>query len=236
MFSLFLKGLKKCSYETLEFEFIHFFGSNEKRSIERYLGRLEQNLSYGSANMTRVNQTSGKVAMFHYSNKRKVLGKKGLLEILGYVSRVREGNETKFILHHENMPYYTEQVTLESAVSIPEVNENNITKDKMCVSSLLVENLNQDILRNEGGGGGTLDCESPHNIEIEKKEEEVIDSTHTNLKTNVILLEDEAKRISDLENTFAELHKKVRLCQHGHESETAIFCSVCHERIVSSYG
>jgi hypothetical protein len=227
-------GLKKCSYSTLEFEFIQFFGTNEPRTLERYLGRLEKNLSYGSANLVRVNQTSGKVAQFHYANRRRILAKKGLLEILGYITRIQEGKETLFQIHHENMPYFTEQTSLEFAVSLPEVNEcSDVIKDKMCACSLSVENTDNPIhsLRAEGESlreetlVGSCLSQQPTAPSIEgidgEKEEEVIDSTHTNrgILDMPSSIQEEANRIKDIETVFAEIKK-----------------SLNHERKVSSHG
>ncbi|MGB9756822.1 MAG: hypothetical protein ACPLVJ_03470, partial [Candidatus Bathyarchaeales archaeon] len=109
--------LKNVSYEVLEFEFIQFFGSNDKRTVERYLGRPEKTeTNTGLSKVIRMNRQSGKIAQFEYMNERRIPAKKGLLETLGYISRVKIGKETRFIIHHEAMPYYTIQTRLENEI------------------------------------------------------------------------------------------------------------------------
>ena len=106
-------NLKDCSYQTLEFEFIQCFGTNEPRTIKRYLGIPEQVVkSQGSTKMIRMNRQSGKVAVFEYYNEKRIPAKKGLMEILGLITRYKQGNETRFKINHETMPYYTHQTTL----------------------------------------------------------------------------------------------------------------------------
>jgi hypothetical protein len=105
--------LKDCSYETLEYEFIQRFGTNEPRTIKRYLGTPEQLVkSQGSTKMMRMNRQSGKVAVFEYYNEKRIPAKKGLMEILGFITRYKQGNETRFRINHETMPYYTQQTTI----------------------------------------------------------------------------------------------------------------------------
>jgi hypothetical protein len=111
------KGLrKKVSYQTLEWEFIQFFQSNDKRTIVKYLGRPRQVVRYSAVNVVRMERLSGKVAQFEYHNKRKLDRKRGLLEILGYVTDLKGGY---FKLNHELLPYYTEQATLEVSPHTP---------------------------------------------------------------------------------------------------------------------
>lgn len=113
MYHLWELGLKDCSYETLEFEFIQFFGTNEPRTLKRYLGIPEQVVRYaGSTKIIRMNRMSGKIAQFEYLNEKRIPAKKGLLENLGYITRYKKGNETRFRINHETMPYYTQQTTL----------------------------------------------------------------------------------------------------------------------------
>jgi hypothetical protein len=106
---LWSKGLKECSYETLEFEFIQCFGTNEQRVIEKYIGRPARTIHYGSTTVYRVNKVNGKVAVFEYQNVRKVQSKKGLLEVWGFVSK----NGERYVLHHELFPYCSRQVSIE---------------------------------------------------------------------------------------------------------------------------
>lgn len=196
-------GLKKlCRYEVLEFEFIQFFGTNDKRTIERYIGRPEQTIRSKGSSTVRINRTSGKVALFDYSNNRKICRKQGLLENLGYITLKQEERSIEqgtyrltqktglwiAVLHHERMSYYTEQTTLETANLVPEVKEESDSSiDEMCVSGLLEEKDNQGFLQGKECEKTVLEVVSPTNIEtvetnsieVEKKEE-VIDSTHTN--------------------------------------------------------
>lgn len=181
---LFEIHLNKCSYSTLEFEFINFYGTNDRRTVERYLGHPEETVkSSGSTETIRMNRTSGKIAQFHYYNTRKVPKKRGLLEALGYLTMIQEEGKTVVILHHERMSYYTKQVTLEAVNLLQEVNDGKeVSKDNSCVSSLL---------RNETITPVGKECEKTAlevvslsretgEIVVREKKEEVIDSTHTN--------------------------------------------------------
>jgi hypothetical protein len=105
---LYSKGLRECSYETLEFEFIQCFGTNEQRVLVKYLGRPARTLHYGSYSVLRVNKVNGKVAHFEYQNLRKVEAKRGLLEVLGFVSKKGE----RYVLHHELLPYCSKQKSI----------------------------------------------------------------------------------------------------------------------------
>jgi len=197
--------LRKCSYSTLEFEFINFFETNDKRTVERYLGRPEQTIySKGSISTVRINQTTGKIAQFQYSNVRRVPRIVGLLETLGYITlkpeekiidegSVRITKKTKnweAVLHHERMSYYTEQATLEglevpSQTLLQEPNDDECSrvsesKPIMCVSPLLEEKSESIHSCGERVGGKTA-LEVVPQIEAKEKEEEVIDSTHTQI-------------------------------------------------------
>jgi hypothetical protein len=73
-------------YGLLQREFVEFFGSNEPRTVERYLGRL-RSLEYHTGEVVvRQNLMDGKIAKFHYSNERPISCKTGLLEQLGYIT------------------------------------------------------------------------------------------------------------------------------------------------------
>ncbi|MEJ5326973.1 MAG: hypothetical protein WHU54_01805 [Candidatus Bathyarchaeia archaeon] len=213
-------GLKKCSYETLEWEFIQFFGSNDKRTIERYIGRPEKTERHmGLSKIVRMNRVSGKVAQFEYMNERRLSAKKGLLEILGYISKDKEGKETHYIIHHELMPYYTEQTVLQETYELQETanpqqepyetqegvnlqqefNEScEVSKEVLRVCSLYEEENKkiQQFLQGKEREKTVSEVVSPPSIEAKERiKEEVIDSTHTNqssVKVNVI---EEAERI-----------------------------------------
>jgi len=189
--------LRRCSYSTLEFEFINYFGTNEKRTLERYLGRPPQKRLW-KGNTLRQNVTSGRTAFFRFDNQRELERMKGLLEILGYITLEPEvieftegtislSKKTKnwiVILHHERMRYYTEQSTLEVGIPLPECessNESSILDARVC--SLLVENNDQDILQGKGNGETVLEVSpiEPDTTTNGEREREDIDSTHTNV-------------------------------------------------------
>jgi hypothetical protein len=207
--------LKNVSYETLEFEFIQFFGSNDKRTIERYLGRAERiERNTGVTKIMRVNRLSGKMAQFEYMNERRIPAKKGLLEILGYATRVKVNNETRYILHHELMPYYTVQTTLQEHEPQETVNlqqeherEGQDSKEDLRVCNLCINPSSNCEAKGEWGKLPNVE----NNIEVspetkrgdmggeKKEEEEVIDSTHTN-QTSV-----------KVNANFPSIHGKVEL-------------------------
>lgn len=193
---------KSCSYETLKWEFVSYFGTNDTRTVERYLGRPEQTIRSRGSSCVRTNRTSGKVAFFDYSNSRKTCKKPGLLESLGYITlkpeeKIAEQGSYKLtqktgnwiaVLHHERMSYFTEQTTLEPTNPLQESEESSeLSKDEMCVSSTSEGNCNETISPRERIGGETVWEVSPRVETVErtlseeiKKEEEVIESTHTN--------------------------------------------------------
>jgi hypothetical protein len=107
---LYSKGLRECSYETLEFEFIQCFGTNEPHVLTKYLGKPARTLHHGGSSVVRVNKVNGKVAHFEYQNVKSVQAKRGLLEVLGFVSKKGE----RYMLHHELLPYYTKQASIDN--------------------------------------------------------------------------------------------------------------------------
>jgi hypothetical protein len=77
-------GLKKsCSYETLKWEFVNCFGTNDTRTVERYIGRPEQTIrSKEQAEKSRYlttqttekpveNKDYLKISVTSHSNKKK---------------------------------------------------------------------------------------------------------------------------------------------------------------------
>lgn len=200
--------LCKCSYKTLRYEFISLFQTNEERAIARYIGRPSTIHMHSGIGVTRQNVGRGGVAQFRYSNEREMPARKGLAEILGYMTLKQDDHiidqgsvrltkkpqkcrswcdnctmkECPWIvtIHHERMSYYTEQVSLEPALINPEVDETSSSKDKMCVSTL------QGILQGKECEKTVLEVVSRSSIEVEKKEEEVIESTHTCLTPKII--------------------------------------------------
>ena len=108
---LWSKGLRKCSYSTLEYEFIQCFGTNEPNVLKKYLGRPKSVKECSGSSVVRLNRQSGKVAKFDYMNTRRIQPKKGLLEILGFVTQEERG---RFTLHHELLPYYSLQASIDN--------------------------------------------------------------------------------------------------------------------------
>jgi hypothetical protein len=206
MLHLWTIRLKKCSYSTLEFEFIQFFGTNESRTLERYLGRQEITVRSSGKKLVRTNHTRGTVANFTYSTERKVSKRKGLLQILGYLEPVENGY---YRIHHECMSYFSEQSTLSFLPQ--EADDSKVIIDNLCACS--------------GGEGVVSNRETGENIEIEKKEEEAIDYTHANR-----LSESNNPEIckGDMPRGF--------LCSCGHQTENSFFCEVCGKRNVVTYG
>ena len=108
METLFRKGLRNCSYDTLRYEAIQHFETNDPRTIDRYIGRPSSTKYYPGATVVRQNIQEGKVAKFRYTNDRKIEAKKGLIEILGYASQ----ENGRIVLHHERMSYYDKQASI----------------------------------------------------------------------------------------------------------------------------
>jgi hypothetical protein len=107
---LWSKGLRECSYETLEFEFIQCFGTNEPHVLVKYLGKPAKTVQHGGSSIVRVNRVNGNVAHFEYQNVKKVQPKKGLLEVLGFVYKKGE----RYVLRHELFPYYSRQTSIDN--------------------------------------------------------------------------------------------------------------------------
>jgi hypothetical protein len=146
--------LSKCSYSTLRFEFENFFGTNDSRTVESYIGRPPGIVHSRPGQSVRINRQTGKVAIFDYSNDRHVSFKRGLLQTLGYMTlepeeqvaeqgavRIRARTRNWIArIHHERMVYYTEQATLQDAYPIPEVNgDSGRSNDSVCACSVLGE-------------------------------------------------------------------------------------------------
>jgi len=172
MYELFKKGLRKCSYETLKYEFVNFFQTCDDRTIRKYIGRPEQTVSSGgSTKIFRVNRMSGKTAQFEYFNTRKIPAEKGLLDVLGWILKLKDGT---ILINHECMPYFTKQVTLNEAS--PPASPHSRIYDESLESS-------KDNLRARPLYDSPVYKEINKDIEVEKKKkEEVIGGTHTNLQ------------------------------------------------------
>jgi len=163
---------KKASYPTLEWEFIQFFQTNDKRTIVKYLGRPRQIVRYSAGNVVRMNRQSGLLAQFDYHNTRKLDRKQGLLEILGHITDLKNGN---FNLNHEKFSYHTEQAVLEPLSNSRSNREGIIEEssiDNLCASSIEAKGN----IEASYDAGGLLDEDRIEG----KKEEEVIEDTHAN--------------------------------------------------------
>jgi len=165
MYHLWKKGLKKCSYSTLEFEFIDCFGTNEPRTLTRYIGRPEQTLRSNSSTMQRINYNSGKVASFSYLNRKTLPKKRGLLENLGYITPQEDDT---YKLNHELFTYYLKQLLL-NANPLPEKESSEQSKPETCAclnTSTTPQNVENDSIE-------TL---------TKTEKEEVIDNTHKSVE------------------------------------------------------
>jgi hypothetical protein len=158
---LFNQGLRKCGYETLEFEFTQHVGTNEPRVLMRYLGRPEKReIHRGTTRTIRINQTSGKTARFIYDTETFTPAKKGLLEKLGYIEPTEEG---RYVLRHDRLGYSLLQTVLPTIES----EEEKPSKDKMCVQTNTPDPLHH------------TDVEDKETQTENREEREVIDPTHT---------------------------------------------------------
>jgi len=166
MHELFRKKLRKCSYNTLVFEFVTFFGTNDTRTVERYLGRPDRVArDSGLTKIIRMNRASGRIAQFEYLNERRMTGKKGLLDILQWILKINDKEQT-VLINHEVMSYYTKQVKLETENIQQECDKDSeASKDSVSVSTV-------SACSSDEGDAETR-------MQRDQKEEEIIDSTHT---------------------------------------------------------
>lgn len=173
---LWSQQITECMYRALEIQFVVFFETNEQRVIWKYLGRPNQTVRYPGSSIVRLNRNSGKVAHFQYSNRREKPARKGLMEVLGFISL--DKNTAKVRVHHQVMPYYTVQTTIENPrdrippITPPSrINEGSIQhldSGESFIKDLCVYPTGHVDRVPEGSCG-----------EVEKeKEEEVIDYTH----------------------------------------------------------
>lgn len=138
------QGLRKtCGYTTLEFEFTRFTGTNDPRTVTRYIGRPPQKKeTSGIAEAHRQNVKSANVALYRYRNTLRLMRKIGLMEKLGlitfYEHKMYKQKEWRVILHHETQPYFTEQQHLPPAPPHSNIDEcGECSKDAVCVLPLL---------------------------------------------------------------------------------------------------
>lgn len=157
MFSLFKKGLRELSYDTLKFEFINFFETNDPRVIEKYIGRPEETVFSSGSSLVRVNRTSGKIAEFQYMNRRRLATKKGLMEVLGYLTMNKKTG--RVTLHHERFSYSTWQSTLLESMNPKPRNPftrifdevvGECSKDDLCVLPIELKRVSGNMLWERG--------------------------------------------------------------------------------------
>jgi hypothetical protein len=171
------KGLKEASYKTIKYEFEEYWPGCDQRSIIKYIGQPEIKIHYGPSTVVRQDVSKGSTsAVFHYLNDRTIQEKKGLLEIIGYVTRLPTGKglEARFKFNYENFTFNKEQVPL-----VQEASE--ASKDNFSVSSIETEASLIDV--KDSMAGSLKNQRGPFlrgndNGGEEKKEEEAIDSTH----------------------------------------------------------
>lgn len=140
--------------------------------------------------MVRINRARGTVSQFSYSYKRKVERKEGLLETLGFItwdkvayeeskrSKYAVGTVNVYRINHEIMPYFTEQMTLESSPCTP------LKESASCECLTVSAESSIDDLRVCSVGVSEKAEErsvKEKNVGIEEREErDSIDNTHTN--------------------------------------------------------
>lgn len=165
MHHLFKQHLTECSYDTLQYEFIQHFGTNEPRVIARYIGKAEKIVRYPGADVVRIKDQST-VAQFHYTNTRRVKAEKGLIEILGYATQEVKG---RYTLHHELFSYSYAQETLPTLSQ--EGDYDSIQTNNVCVHphGLSEHHIAVSVMDAPSKGHVSSD---------ERKEEEDIDNTH----------------------------------------------------------
>ncbi|MCJ7481794.1 MAG: hypothetical protein MUO31_02390 [Thermodesulfovibrionales bacterium] len=190
------RPLWKASYETLKFEWVDCWGSNEPRFVVRYLGR-PATINRSSWTSRRASSNTGNVAQFLHADDRPVTAKTGLMQIRGYITFDKQ---TKmFNIHHELMPYYTEQTCLKLANPQPEVNEESQSSIlDACVCTLLDKNEDNPQTPVEGEWGNhPLGAESPDGSPEHargdsvrggrRRERESIGDTHTRESPKIML-------------------------------------------------
>lgn len=158
------RGLRKtCSYDTLEFEFTQFTGTNDTRTVIRYIGRPPQKKeTSGIAEIHRQNLSSSNIALFRYRNTLRLMRKIGLMETLGliafYEHHVYKKKEWRVLLHHETQPYFTEQQQLPPTPPLNNIDEGlECSKDTVCVLPLPRENRVKPMKVLECGSKGEID-------------------------------------------------------------------------------
>ena len=202
MMELWEKRLRSCSYETLRWEFIRHFETNDKRVIEKYIGRPEQIVRSSGSTLVRLNRNSGSVAQFDYHNKRRLEARRGLGQLLGYMSMDENGKVT---LHHERLPYYTEQTTLldPHPPLIPPsrvFGERAGERDRYSRDEQVREPSIDNLCVYPIGSQGTNPDQSER-IGRDREEREVIESTHKSSQAepylhNILLTPEELKALN----------------------------------------
>ena len=158
-------GFNRCKYKALAIQFIQFFGTNDERTMTKYLGRPEKTVRHDGNATLRIKRGGGH-ALFSYSNTRKVKPKTGLMETLGYITLNKKTSWVK--IHHEQMSYCTEQRKLEEFPPATPLSRSN--ECKSIIKDYCVRPIGQGV--NASSFAGSLERER------KKEEEDIIE--HTN--------------------------------------------------------
>jgi len=199
------KGLRvNCSYTTLKYEFIMCFGTNDPRTVEKYIGRPKQILRKSGISMVRMNRATGTTSQYSYSHKRHITRKEGLMQALGYLtwdSTAYEkskgqhkivGTVNRYRLNHELLPYFTEQAVLESPPHTP-LKESTSSEWSSEGVDLSIDNLRvRNVVLNEEAKESSVE---KRNTYREREERESIDNTHA----NPCVKHDMSRRVCDKE-------------------------------------
>jgi len=152
------------------------------------------------------------MAQFVYFNERRVPAIKGLIELLGYVTRYMKGKERRFKLHYESFSFSTIQENLPKYSTESEGVEASI--DNGCVSSLCED----EGIHDAGGvgGEGQRASEEPPLVEGEYegesgREEEESYRQHAHIKVQPSV-EAEADRILHATPVDSELDLARKKC------------------------
>jgi hypothetical protein len=134
----FYLGLKEASYQTIKYEFEEAWPGCDQRTLIKYIGRPQMTIHSDGGTLIRQKVDTGTTAIFRYLNDRMPEAKQGLLEKLGYLKRLSEGNglEARFKFNYEPFNFSKEQDTLKPTISLQEGTDSSASKDNFSVSSI----------------------------------------------------------------------------------------------------
>jgi len=175
MWHMWEKKLRKIvSPTTLKLEFTLCFGTNDVRTVRKYIGRPKMVIRKGGKSMVRMNRQTGTTSQFMYGYTQRVTKINGLMEVLGYLS----WDETRHVyrLNHELLPYFTEQVELEVPPRTPLL--ESVREECLPVDG--VRSIDNTCARSGVRRGMVADGEAKENKTTEREERESITYTHAN--------------------------------------------------------